>query len=177
MRHEVACPGVAILQRWRGCNWSAATHRPAVCKSVSYNAIRCVCRVSIGGANEMSTRDQLRDGISRLAKRSVGRMAFAATRKLHPSSSSSLVLPLIGLLGYDYSNRRSLSLARSHLRQPNKRDLEDWDGQPIIAIECKKVGANLVEARGQFAARQCAAANQPYPTTGSRSNSLSIGRT
>ena len=99
----------------------------------------------------MSTREQLRDGISVLAKRSVGLMGVCGNEE---STKLYLVLPLIGLLGYDYSNPFEVypeHIADFDPRQPNKVDLAILrDGQPIIAIECKKAGANLVEARGQL---------------------------
>ncbi len=105
------------------------------------------------GANEMSTRDQLRDGIFVLAKRCVGLMDVCGNEE---STKLYLVLPLIGLLGYDYSNPFEVypeHIADFDPRQPNKVDLAILrDGQPIVAIECKKVGANLVEARGQLRA-------------------------
>ena len=101
----------------------------------------------------MSTRDQLRDRIAMLAKRSVGLMKVCGNEE---STKLYLVLPLIGLLGYDYSNPFEVypeHIADFDPRQPNKVDLAILhDGQPIIAIECKKVGANLVEARGQLRA-------------------------
>jgi hypothetical protein len=99
----------------------------------------------------MSTREELRDGIALLAKRSVGLMKVCSNEE---STKLYLVLPLLGLLGYDYSNPYEVypeHIADFDPRQPNKVDLAILkDGQPIIAIECKKVGADLVDARGQL---------------------------
>ena len=99
----------------------------------------------------MGTREELRDGIALLAKRSVGLMKVCSNEE---STKLYLVLPLLGLLGYDYSNPYEVypeHIADFDPRQPNKVDLAILrDGQPIIAIECKKVGADLVDARGQL---------------------------
>ena len=112
-----------------------------------------VPRFRQAGANGMSTREGLREGIALLAKRSVGLMKVCGNEE---STKLYLVLPLLGLLGYDYSNPYEVypeHVADFDPRQPNKVDLAILrDGKPVIAVECKKVGANLVEARGQLRA-------------------------
>jgi hypothetical protein len=70
------------------------------------------------------------------------------------STTLYLVLPLIGLLGYDYTDPHEVypeHLADFDPRQQHKVDFAVLrDGQPVIAIECKKVGADLTDARGQL---------------------------
>ncbi len=72
------------------------------------------------------------------------------------STKLYLVLPLLGLLGYDYTNPYEVypeHAADFDPKQPKKIDFAILrDGQPVVAIECKKVGADLADARGQLRA-------------------------
>lgn len=88
-----------------------------------------------------------------LAKRSVAIMQACRNEE---STKLYLALPFIGLLGFDYTD--PLVVYPEHdadfeSRQPNRIDLAIMrDGHPVIGIECKKVGADLAEARGQLRA-------------------------
>lgn len=101
----------------------------------------------------MSTHGGLRDGLSMLAQRSVQIMKACGNEE---STKLYLALPFIGFLGFDYTN--PLEVYPEHdadfdARQPNKIDLAIMrDGNPVIGIECKRVGADLAEARGQLRA-------------------------
>lgn len=72
------------------------------------------------------------------------------------SAKLYLALPLIGLLKYDCSDPHEVypeHVADFDARQPNKVDFViRRDEVPVIAIECKKVDANLAEGRGQLRA-------------------------
>lgn len=86
-----------------------------------------------------------------LAKRSVEIMKVCRNEE---STKLYLALPFIGLLGFDYSD--PLEVYPEHdadfeSRQCNKIDLAIMrKGDPVIGIECKRVGADLSEARGQL---------------------------
>ena len=70
------------------------------------------------------------------------------------STKLYLVLPILGLFGYDYSNPYEVYPQYSpDPNQPNKVDLAVLrDGQPVIAIECKKVSTDLADARDELRA-------------------------
>jgi hypothetical protein len=101
----------------------------------------------------MSIESALRDALSTLARRSVALHKACGNEE---STKLYLVLPLIGLLGYDYTNPFEVypeHEADFDPRQPKKVDFAIMrEGQPVIAIECKKVGADLSDARGQLRA-------------------------
>jgi hypothetical protein len=101
----------------------------------------------------MSTHNELREGLSLLARRSVSLMKACGNEE---STKLYLVLPLLGLLGYDYTDPYEVypeHVADFDAKQPNKVDFAVLrDGRPAIAIECKKVGADLADARGQLRA-------------------------
>jgi len=86
-----------------------------------------------------------------LAKRSVEIMQACGNEE---STKLYLALPFIGLLGFDYTNPMEVypeHAADFDERQPNKIDLAIMrNGEPVIAIECKRVGAALFDARGQL---------------------------
>ncbi len=96
----------------------------------------------------MNALNELRAGLCAVAKRSVGLMSACGNEE---STKLYLALPVIGLFGYDYSNPYEVypqHAANSDPNQPNKVDLAVLrDGKPVIAIECKKVGTDLAEAR------------------------------
>ncbi len=101
----------------------------------------------------MDIKDHLRSDICALAKRSVSWINACPNEE---STKLYLVLPLIGLLGYDCSNPYEVCpevAADFDSRHANKIDFAVMrDGHPMIAIECKKVGTNLAEARAQLRA-------------------------
>ncbi len=70
------------------------------------------------------------------------------------STKLYLVLPFLGLLGYDYANPYEVypeHLADFDPRSDNKVDFAILrDGAPVIAIEAKRAGADLFESRGQL---------------------------
>lgn len=99
----------------------------------------------------MSAPAVLRDELQMLAARSVG---IKSACKNEESTKLYLALPFLRLLGFDYSN--PLEVYPEHdatfdAHQPNKVDLAVMrDGEPVIAVECKRVGADLRQARGQL---------------------------
>ena len=70
------------------------------------------------------------------------------------STKLYLALPMLGLLGYDYSNPYEVypeHMAHFDPNKPIKVDLAIMrDGQPVIGIECKKVGSDLIEPRAEI---------------------------
>jgi hypothetical protein len=101
----------------------------------------------------MNPFNELRAGLCALAKRSVGVMGACANEE---STKLYLALPLIGLLGYDYSNPYEVypeHAADPTPANPCKIDVAIMrDGQPVVGLECKKVGADLIEPRGELRA-------------------------
>jgi predicted type IV restriction endonuclease len=99
----------------------------------------------------MTTANELRAGLLAVAKRSVSIMTACSNEE---STKLYLVLPFLGLLGYDYANPYEVypeHLADFDLASQNKVDFAILrDGAPVIAVECKQVGADLFESRGQL---------------------------
>jgi predicted type IV restriction endonuclease len=99
----------------------------------------------------MTTSNELRAGLLALAKRSVSIMTACTNEE---SAKLYLVLPFLGLLGYDYANPYEVypeHLADFDKSTQNKVDFAILrDGAPVIAIECKQVGTDLFENRGQL---------------------------
>jgi hypothetical protein len=101
----------------------------------------------------MNPFNELRAGLCALAKRSVGLMGACANEE---STKLYLALPLIGLLGFDYSN--PYEVYPEHSADPTgvhpaKIDVAIMrDGLPVIALECKKVASDLVEPRAELRA-------------------------
>jgi len=99
----------------------------------------------------MSASSLLRGELQSLARRSV---EIKGACRNEESTKLYLALPFVRLLGFDYSN--PLEVYPEHdatfdERQPNKVDLAVMrGGEPVIAIECKHVGADLRQARGQL---------------------------
>src|SRR5215468_11372223 len=114
--------------------------------------IRCGCG-ACGGMNHMNPFNELRAGLCALAKRSVGVMGACANEE---STKLYLALPLIGLLGYDYSNPYEVypeHPADPSGTNPSKIDLAILrDGSPVVGLQCKKVGADLIEPRAELRA-------------------------
>ena len=99
----------------------------------------------------MNAQNELRAGLCAIAKRSVGLMSACGNEE---STKLYLVLPILGLFGYDYANPYEVYPQYApDPNQPNKVDLAVLrDGQPVIAIECKKVSTDLADARDELRA-------------------------
>jgi len=99
----------------------------------------------------MMTSNELRAGLLALAKRSVSIMTACTNEE---STKLYLVLPFIGLLGYDYANPYEVYPQHAADLDPASRNKVDFailrDGAPVIAIESKQVGADLEESREQL---------------------------
>ncbi|MBL8882121.1 MAG: hypothetical protein JNL45_03595 [Hyphomicrobium sp.] len=99
----------------------------------------------------MMTPNELRAGLLALAKRSVSIMTACTNEE---STKLYLVLPFIGLLGYDYANPYEVYPQHAADVDPASRNKVDFailrDGVPVIAIESKQVGADLEESREQL---------------------------
>lgn len=68
------------------------------------------------------------------------------------STKLFLIMPMLGVLGYDYTNPFEVHPEHAaELSGANKVDLAILrDGQPVIAVQCKNVGTDLVEEREQL---------------------------
>jgi hypothetical protein len=100
----------------------------------------------------MNPFNELRAGLCALAKRSVGVMAACANEE---STKLYLALPLVGLLGYDYSNPYEVypEHAADAAAKSCKIDLAIMrEGNAVVGLECKRVGADLVEPRAELRA-------------------------
>ncbi|MDX2204282.1 MAG: type I restriction enzyme HsdR N-terminal domain-containing protein [Hyphomicrobiaceae bacterium] len=101
----------------------------------------------------MNQKDHLREAFSQLAKRS---LAIAGACTSEESTKLHLVLPFIGVLGYNYADPFEVCpehVADFDARHSNKVDFAVLsNGHPMIAVECKKAGAPLEDARGQLRA-------------------------
>ncbi|MFN3868921.1 MAG: hypothetical protein ACK4MF_07650 [Hyphomicrobiaceae bacterium] len=100
----------------------------------------------------MTTLTELRSGLMANAKRAVSLMSACTNEE---STKLYLVMPFIGLLGYDYTDPREVypeHAADFAKDNANKVDLAIFrEGVPAIAVEVKKVGADVAESRGQLA--------------------------
>jgi hypothetical protein len=100
-----------------------------------------------------STVAALRARLMEFAKRSVGIMTACTNEQ---STKYYLVMPFLGILGYDYSNpfeiypEHAADFSENALNRVDLAILKE--GKPIIAVECKRVGADLIEHRGQLRA-------------------------
>lgn len=94
---------------------------------------------------------EVRAKLVEFAKHSVGIMGACTNEQ---STKFFLVMPFLGLLGYDYTNPYEVypehiaDFAASPLNKVDFAILRD--GVPIVAIECKKVGSDIVDDRGQL---------------------------
>jgi len=93
--------------------------------------------------------EELRGKVVEFAKRVVGAMPACTNEE---STKLFLVMPMLGVLGFDYTNPFEVHPEHAaDFSGSNKVDLAILrDGAPIIAIECKKVGVDLVEERAQL---------------------------
>ncbi len=99
----------------------------------------------------MTTANELRTGLTALAKRSVSIMTACTNEE---STKLYLVLPFLGILGYDCANPYEVYPEHAADFDPaglNRVDLAVLrDGAPIIAVEVKRVGCDLIEARSRL---------------------------
>lgn len=106
------------------------------------------CDRRAGTRTTMTTPNELRAGLLAVAKRSVSIMTACSNEE---STKLYLVLPFLGLLGYDYAN--PYEVYPNHAVAPDCRTgfAILRDGMPVIAIEARKSGADLFEARTNLA--------------------------
>lgn len=101
----------------------------------------------------MGTPTELRDALTNIAERSAS-IKSACTNE--ESTKLNLVLPIIVALGYDYRNPFEVQPEYAADFRDEMRERVDFvimrDGNPVIAIECKKVGTDLSANRGQLRA-------------------------
>lgn len=101
----------------------------------------------------MNPVNDLQDDLSTLAERS---LAIRPMCQNEESTKQYLILPLLNVLGYDCSNPYEVQPEYSAGFRDGVQERVDYvilrDGEPLIAIECKKCGADLVSNRGQLCA-------------------------
>jgi hypothetical protein len=99
----------------------------------------------------MMTASELSARLEEIAARS---MRLQAACRNEESTKLYLVLPFMAMLGYDLTDPNEIYPdhgADFDTPDATKVDIAVLkDGLPIIAIECKKVGANLANERGQL---------------------------
>lgn len=96
----------------------------------------------------MTTANELRTGLLAVAKRSVSIMTACSNEE---STKLYLVLPFLGLLGYDYTN--PYEVYPEHAASPDcKTDFAVLrEGVPVIAVEVQRSGADLAEGHARLA--------------------------
>lgn len=101
----------------------------------------------------MDARTELRTALAAIAERAV---MLSAMCKNEESTKLILVLPVLGALGYDAADPYEVQPEYAADFRADRSDRVDFaimrDGDPIIAIECKKVGTDLSSSRGQLRA-------------------------
>lgn len=101
----------------------------------------------------MNALDELQANLLAVAERSAAVKAACANEE---SAKQYLILPFFGALGYDYSDPFEVQPEYTADFREGMPDRVDYaimrEGKPIIAVECKKVGANLSVNRGQLRA-------------------------
>lgn len=99
----------------------------------------------------MITRDELRVSLTDIATRSA---AIKSVCNNEESTKQHLVLPVIGALGYDYTDPFVVQPEFSADFRDDDRERVDYvimaNDEPVIAIECKRVGTDLSTNRGQL---------------------------
>lgn len=99
----------------------------------------------------MPSEPELGELLKQVAERSI---ALAGACHNEESAKLYLVLPVLGALGYDYSDPRVLKPEFSADFRSERDDRVDFailrDEKPIIIVECKKVGSDLATDRGQL---------------------------
>jgi len=107
------------------------------------------CNVAApGGTKLMTTANELRAGLLALAKRSVSIMTACSNEE---STKLYLVLPFLGLLGYDYAN--PYEVYPDHAAAADCRiDFAILrEGIPVIAVEVLQAGTDLTEGHERLA--------------------------
>lgn len=96
----------------------------------------------------MTTSNELRAGLVAVAKRAVSIMTACSNEE---STKLYLVLPFLGLLGYDYAN--PYEVYPDHAAAPDcKAGFAILrDGHPVIAVDARKSGSDLFDARPRLA--------------------------
>ncbi|WBT39459.1 type I restriction endonuclease [Hyphomicrobium sp. DMF-1] len=99
----------------------------------------------------METLSGFQENLTAIAQRSA---AIKSACSNEESTKLYLVLPVIGALGYDYTDPFVVQpeyAADFRNEMPERVDYVVMaDGNPVIAIECKKVGTDLSANRGQL---------------------------
>lgn len=97
--------------------------------------------------------DELQANLSLIAQRSAAIKSACGNEE---STKLYLVLPVIGALGYDYTDPFEVKPEYEADFREGVSDRVDFaimrDGKPLIAIECKKAGTDLSAHRGQLRA-------------------------
>jgi len=100
----------------------------------------------------MTTSNDLRAGLMAVAKRSVAILTACSNKE---STKMYLVLPVLGLLGYDYTNPWEVYPEHpSGMGGASGRNIDYAilkDGQPVIAVESVRAGAVLSDQRARVA--------------------------
>jgi hypothetical protein len=101
----------------------------------------------------MDALGELKNSLAAIAVRSAAIKSVCSNEE---STKQFLVLPVLGALGYDYTDPRVVQPEYSAGFRPEVSERVDyaimWNGEPVIAIECKKIGADLTVNRGQLRA-------------------------
>lgn len=96
----------------------------------------------------MTTANELRAGLTAVAKRSVGIMTACSNVE---SAKLYLVLPFLSLLGYDCANPYEVYPEHTSDADPANAARIDFavlrDGAPVIAVACRRPGADLAAGR------------------------------
>lgn len=104
-------------------------------------------------ATEITGLTELRTGLMALARRSLALMTACSNEE---STKLYLVLPFLALLGYDPGDPREVYPEHTAAFGSDGTTRVDLailrEGTPIAAVEVKKAGAALDDARGQLAA-------------------------
>lgn len=99
----------------------------------------------------MSNGSELTKRLNSVAQRSVAVRAGCLNEE---STKLQLVLPVLGALGYDFTDPHEVQPEYPADFRDDGQNRVDYvvlrDGVPIVAIECKSVGSDLVQSRGQL---------------------------
>ncbi len=96
----------------------------------------------------MTTSNELRAGLLAVAKRSISLMTACSNEE---STKLYLVLPFLGVLGYDYANPYEVYPDHAASADCRTGFAILRDGRPVIAVDVRKAGADLVEQRSTLA--------------------------
>lgn len=96
----------------------------------------------------MTTANELRAGLLAVAKRSVAIMTACSNEE---STKLYLVLPFLGLLGYDYANPYEVYPEHAATADSKADFAILREGVPVIAVEVQRAGADVSEAHARLA--------------------------